>query len=653
MEFNHATLFKVPFDNTYKNVVDYHTYTKTGTTLTKTALSQANIKQCRSNYFSSLAWHNIYFNHSKNKSVKITGKYVQFSIAGKWYYNKDYNYVRLQRWEEIEGVDTIVDELFCFVNSMDSNNDSSAPSTTIYAEIDFWTQYIDRIEMNTPEQYEMYAHEYVNVYNGKKDDRIPSEFISRNTFNYLFTDFILFIKIAIDRSYFGPQYTTTRGRFDPAGGVLDYVYVPFMAVYKTGNVYHYELITGYEYLDTAGTASTMDRTSTIKQYGYFGFYDDERMHDAKLTPFTPFGVLKATDFTRLVNGKRHFVSNVNMFWIDSGNNYVLPFTYQIGNVTYKHYIYVPGTLGNLFSMGAIFASDNSSMLPVDNLIENMSYNFSATDNKNILSSYSFLTEAKFKQYPYETRTLIYNGTQYNITPEPTGSSTTPYVTIYLKLLNSLKIEVNNRSNIGDVFSLVLTNDPSIPISADVYKSYALKQLDADMMKLTVSSLGSIATVIAGMASANPMLIIGGATAGAGALANIGGSIQTASQTPDVINNPSNNAFDNIYTSCPIVKSSILKEEDYQYISSIWRRNGYPIKEYRSFTMKRFWYDYKQIKSCTMPIITNALARETIERALNNGVVIWHANNVGNTIKISTINNFSINNPSNTDCTEVT
>ena len=651
MEFNKATLYKVPFDNTYKNVVDYHKYTKTGNVLNKQTMSASDISDARIEYLDSLPKYTIYQGGyvSGRKSVKITGKYIECSIALDIDEARDYNYIMFELFERYDDRGNF---LFCFINSTTSNNNSSNPSTTIYAEIDYWTQYVASISLQTPYQYEIYAHEYAALYNGKQDDRLPSDFILKNTFSFLYEDFILFIKVTIDRSFFEPQYSTTTGRFDPAGGVLDYVYVPFMAVYKQGNAYKFELITGYDYLDTNGNNASWDISQYIKKYGYFGFYDDERVHDAKLTPFTPFGIFKSTEHTQLTGGHRHFVSNVNMYWIDGGTNYVFPFTYTVSGVTYKHYIYNPGVAGKLFSMGAIFASDNSANLPIDNTELTHSFTYQRTNVKNINAYYNSASEAKFKQFPYQRTTIIFNGESYNITPEPTGTGEIPQSTIKLKLLNDIKMELHNVNNVADVYSLILVNNPSIPTSVDAYKSYALKQLDADMMKLTATQMASIASVIAGIATGNAFATIGGAVAGVNSLVNVASSVQKASQTPDVINNPSNNAFDNIYTAFPIIRESVIRDEDKENISSIWRRNGYPVKQYRVFTMKRFWFDFKQIKNASLPNITNPIARKTIEEVLNNGVTIWHANTVEDTIYIHSIGDYQINNPSNTDCEEV-
>ena len=651
MKFNTATLYKVPFDNTYKNVVDYHKYNKVANVLTKQTMTSATIEECRNAYFDSLPHRIIYSANtiSERKSVKINGKYIECSIALDIDDARDYNYII---FEVIDRDDNRTNQLFCFINSTTSNNNSSNPSTTIYAEIDYWTQYVASIELNTPRQFEMYAHEYVGLYNGKQDDRIPSEYILRNSFDYIVDDFILFIKVIIDRSFFENLYTSTRGRFDPAGGVLDYVYVPFIAVSKVNNRYSFELITGYDYIDTNGNPQSWDIYNKIKQYGYFGFYDDERIHDAKLTPFTPFGIFKSSIHTQVTNGKTHFISNVQMFWVDGGNHYCLPFTYTSDNVTYKHYIYAPGTAGGLFSMGALFATDNTFVLPTENMQVSKSFTYSNNPSKNILAAYNSSYERKFLQFPFSRVTIIFNGSAYNVTPEPTGTGVSPQSTIKLQVLNDIKMEVSNSNKIGDIFSLILVNNPSIPTSVDAYKSYALKQLDADMMKLTASQMGAIASIIAGIATGNPLVTIGGATAGVASIVNVGSSVQKASQTPDAINNPSNNGFDNIYTACPIIKTSELRNEDKANISSIWVRNGYPVKELRQFTMKRFWYDYKQLKNTMLTNLTNPIARKTIEDAFNNGICIWHSNFIDDTIKAVTINDFSKNNPSNTDCTEV-
>lgn len=652
MKFNNATLYKVPFDNSYKNVVDYHMYNKHSSVLIKDLdVQKEDIITCRAKYFYDLPKYTAYNNRRVCKSVKVIGNRVECSIALDWETIKDYNYIIFADYPPGQTYTDIY--LHCFIIDVVSENDGDTPSSRIICEIDYWTQYIDSIQLDTPNQFEAFAHEPVNRYNGKFDKRLPADFIHRNTFKFLTEDYILFIRVSIDRSYFDPQYTTTRGRFDPAGGVVDYAYVPFMAVRKSYGSYNYELITGYEYKNTDGTALSSDASDAIKKYGYFGFYDDERIRDAKLTPFTPFGVFKASEHTTIAGGKRHFISNVNMFWIDNGNNYVMPFEYTKDNVTYKHYIYHPGAVGSLFNMGAIFATDNVSFLPVDN--EDMWYVFTKnfTDYKNIRADYNANYERKLFQYPFWKESLIYNGSQFNITPEPTGSNVQPQIILKIKVLNDIRLEITNESQIADVFSIILNNNASVPTSVDAYKSYALKQLESDMLRLGTQELGSIAAIIAGVAIGNPMIAVGGATAGVNALSNVGANVAKAKNTPDSIIYPSNNAFDNIYTACPIVKTSELKDEDKETISSLWRRNGYPINEYRPFTMYRFWYDYKQTENACLSNITNSLARKTIENALNAGMVIWHANIIDDEdIYIQTIGNFTANNPSNNDCTEV-
>ena len=643
MKFNKATLYKVPFDNTYKNVVDYHKYGKVANVLTELTLTATEIQQARRSYFGTLSSLSVYSSGSAYKSVKIIGKSVEVSIAGNYDNICEYNYIVFQDYDR--EMETYSNELYCFVRNFVSNNDSNNPSTTIICEIDYWTQYIDTLSLNTPHQFEEYAHTNPKDFNGKADTRVPTEFVHKNTFDAMFDDAILFLVVDYDPDHPIASVPNNYSQFDTTVGRWIRYYIPILAMTREGE--HGSLILRV----LSGVYYDSDHLNDYSEYYAQGkilsSLDSQYIFGARLTVATPAGIFAASSHTVTYNNKLFFKADA------IENNY-----YAVLVDTNKYVYGVSATAGF-----AMYFTNYSNFLGLANThntyLKSLYFNY----RKNINLSASAEDEIKLLQYPYHTYTLYYKGKSYNITPEPNGSSVAPNVAVTFRKFDDLAIKIENGSNIGNTTYFTLGETDTVPVSVDEYQRYKETQQTSDTMKATtailaagLTSIGTLLALPSGGASVGLIAagaLVGGSTTMAKTTVDYIGKQITMAAQPDKINAPSNNSLNHFASIFPMVKESVLRNEDKELVCNVWKHYGYPVFDTKQYKMARFWYDYKQFKDTKLPNITNPVAKDILTSMFNNGVTIWHCNTIDSNIKSFTIGDYSKNNPSCTDCTEVT
>ena len=628
MKFHKMTLYKVPFDNSYNDVVDYHRYTRTGNVLTKSNLTRAHIIADRLQYFNSLSHLDVYDGTGDTiayKSVKVVDDKIVCSVLGSYETISEYNYAVLYGPYKVT---------YCFINSFDSNNDSANSSTTLYLEIDHWTTNIADILLDTPEQFEEYAHDNAKVFNNKNDLRLPKEFITRNTFTYLVDDAILFARGKIDRDKFSPASLPGASTYyiDPADCNFITYYIPMFKMEQEGGSYIVRPIIG-AYKDANNNVSW--ETAIINNTFFPSLSSVPYVHEITLTCFTPVGVIKASDYTVTVNNKVYMKATT----FDTNE-----FTVTFGNIT-LYYAYNAGGCW-------LYSSTKPAFLPAGNEITSYTKYNEYVYHKGINRTYTIELEIKYFQFPYKVISLIYKGREYNITPEPTGNTTSPQVTVSFIKLDGEMLKIENADDIGDTIFISLNNSDFLPLTVDAQLNYNLTKANGDQTRAIATSLLAAIGGVALAPFTGGASIIGGITAAGGTIASYATKLKDMSKEADSFTNVSANSFDMLPSIFPRIKSKNLKDGDIEILTTMWRKYGYPIFESRQFTMHRFWYDYKQIKESYLPNITNPIARRKIENILNKGVRIWHFNAIGssgNTSIMSGISDFSKNNPSNQDC----
>ena len=629
MKFYRATLYKVPFDNTYKNVVDYHSYTNNSGTLSKDVLTPQNILSGRDAYFNSLTKLVVYNgeNHGSTgthyKSVKISGRFLECAIYGDYSVLSVYNYIVLENGDE---------KLFAFVNSCSSDNNSdNHPSVYIYAEIDYWTSNIVSILTSTPSQFEEYAHDDPRVFNGKNDSRLPEKFVTKNQYKYLVDDAILFLRVKCDATH-GISPALTSGEYYIDSTNINYrtVYIPMYRMLKESGNYIVRPIIG-AYKDAT---TIVDWTDLIKNNSFVQFLGgSEYIFEMTFTCITPFGIIKASDYTILYN------NNVYLF-IDTISS-------TKGKVAYGAY----NLIYYIDNGAALYATTKPTYFPASNNATEYTINEEFSYHKGINRLYSFDEEIKRYSYPFYKNVLMYKGREYNITPEFTGNSTTPSLDVSFMKLDGEMVKIKNADNIADSVFIPLNNTDYLPLTIDAQRLYNDTKANGDMMRLIATSVAGGLAVLAAPFTGGVSAIVGAGALAAGGLKLKATQIDVTKQV-DNFQNVSSNSYDMLPTIFPRMRTEELSDNDKEVISSIWRANGYPIFELRPFQMRRYWYDYKQLKKSTFSQIMNPIARKQIESIFDNGVCIWHYNTVGSSHTIKPVNTFGFNNPSNQDC-EVT
>lgn len=630
MKFNLATLYKVPFDNSYRDVVDYYTLTDTSATPTKRVfgkdpLTSASIKNARDKFFANrLDSRVVYTSNSVYKSVKVIGNNIECSVVGGYNDICDFNYIVFS--------DTISNpekQLYCFVTNITSNNDNTVTkSCTITCEIDFWTNYVDSIEMTTRKQFETFAHDKTNIFNGKFDDRLPSEFTYTNTLSNMFNDYIIFARVVADARW-GLDFIGNS--FDASAIGFQIKYIPLYYVHN-GTFNYIKGITD----------------NNTQWGGYFeeSFYtimdaSSEYVYDLSLTPFTPYGIF-GLSYVSLINGNYYF--NVNTVTITSGKGrcHIVD---TVDDTNYFEGAFEWGSNPDIMTFPlCIGLSHKPHKNPILNREVSKTIIESYTKDKSISSDYAFGKEIKFYQSPFKKYVLFYNGAQYDISPSPVGTTANLVSTLKFKRLANLTLSVEHNNDVGSTYYLKLNDAGQIQCSKDKLEAYKQQAMEADRMKLYVGQLGSIASTVAGLASGNAGLAIGGAAGLLATSANYHSNVIRATNAPDNLNAPSNNMYDTFNTIAPLLLTKTLYQEDVKAVGSIWQHFGYPIHEERDFSVKRFYYDYKQIKNPIFPNITNPLARKKIEQIFANGVTIWHYNRLDRDHDYFQFGNYSINNP---------
>ena len=639
MKFNRVIIYKVPFDNTYKNVVDYHTYYKIDSTLVKGTITVANVEACRDKYFYSLPKSTVY--NGTDKSVKVIGKSFEVAISRDWELLKDYNYIRFQYVVTEHSEETVTDVCFAFITRVSSNNDSNTKrSCTINCEIDYWTQYVTSF-INTPVQNTVrYEHESAKVYNSLTDDRLPQDYIEKNSFEYLFDDAILFLVVDYDSTQITWDYNITSQKFDLAGTTFTRLYIPIAAFYMNNDSLILKAIVGTSYNDAVYT----DCSVFLSHSGLTNFLNSQYTYGAFFTLVTPLGVLKKTSYTQEIDGKLYLK-------LDSVDPHNFAISYGGGEL-YIHGTHGKTAVGEIDSPPVMFDYTLREFLPIQNKVTTFEKSFTPSYNKNVNAQYSAENERKLLQYPYTKLILDYKSKQYNITPEPTDTEDLPVVQLDFSRYNSLILTVKHTNGIADVLTVALNDGDSLPIGSDTYQSYNEAQFTANA---SVAGATAIASVVAGIALApvtGGASLIGGLAAGVATTWKLGAEVIKAKEAPDTINCSSSNSFDLFATTNPRIIKKTLKPKDLLTVTSVWNKYGVPIKAVKNYAMYRFWFDYKQYDNASFPQIYNDDARKTIENAFNNGLTIWHCNNINDTIRTFVIGDYSRNNPDNNDCTEV-
>ena len=299
MKFLNATLYKVPFDNSYINVIDYHNYEPKVGVLNgyERSDTEYRIKFIRHAYFKDRSKLVIYDSNSAYKSVKIDGDRITVSIAGNFENVSDYNYIIFDTKDN--ETPCLSTKLFCFIISATSNNDSTNPSTTIIAEVDHWTNNVVSMTFNTPTQFEEYAHLEINsLLHNIVDDRLPSDFNTNNEISYLFEDCVIWIRVEYDKSHL-PVPNSFAGCFlDAASTSSVFFYIPYTYIRRVGDD-----LTGKPIIGIIKRDNTieLDFTAFLASRSYFTWLNNQYTKGVSLTIFTPMGVFKQSEYIRDVN----------------------------------------------------------------------------------------------------------------------------------------------------------------------------------------------------------------------------------------------------------------------------------------------------------------------------------------------------------------
>lgn len=652
MKFYKATLYKVPFDSSYKNVVDYRSYVAESNVIT--GVNDIEISAIQNSFFSNLPSLVVLPESDTYKSVKTSGRTLVLSVYGIYENICEYNYLILQGSNS---------KLFCFIDSMDSNNDSSNASTMLYCTIDYWNTYIEQIYA-MPAQFAEYQHEYMNINNSNNDDRVPSSFKYMKKYQSLFDKVIIWLKIRLDRTGYDiiSDAETLSFRYMWDGSASGYItgYIPIAFIENTADNFTITPINGY-----FATNYDSGEADEVNDYIYTEVTQhlvSQYLIDATITFITPSGIFYKDNYI-YNNGVINYFKVSKLYSYTAGNvNKVICTLAKNSEQLIGENVEVSGNYTFGVSTPFIFYSNtqrNFSIFSATTKETATIINSIPTISNSINASFSPNNETNLYKSPYSRKNLKLFSQNFDVTPKVSGSTTKldsklsfqSWFNVSMLFESVLNSDHNTKYFLEDIEPIAIPNNATYTTSVDKLAAYLQTSSLANTMKFVASEIGLTGAAIAG-SFVSPVAVVGAGAGMLSAATNFVSQRLLAERTPDQFTNPSFNAADAFYTAFPIIEEDTLLQRDKNILADYWHKYGHIIMNKQSFSAIRFYFDYKKYRDTCIPGITNPIARRVIETIFNNGVTIWHCNSVRNvnlrdpvgTIYYPNIYDYTKNNP---------
>lgn len=622
------TFFKVPFDNSYRNV-----YTFPSGKQAEWQINQEFVK-----HFTNTVW-NISVSHpvvlkETNGKIILSATYNVIDI-------KDYNYCSI-KYHKISQYGEVDYWKFYFITGYSSMNQGINPTTELSLEYDCWLNNVSKI-INNNKFISSKGHVTDVIFFGDKVEPKNLSFTANNL-TYTFSsvnstrkNVILWARILLsadeayefkDADYFQSKiYSCSSGN-----NQLPYVYLP-VAVYNRSSKEYYPAKT-YEFVVKNGTGPntefyigcfnmSFNTTGVISAVDFtfcppFNYYEDgETQLNRFIVDYEENGV-KASEFYTKVNEEYNPIASVR-FGVGDGNSYIISGRYY-------------STTPKLF------------------------YKVEQFDMSGVqLSNYKSGNDVIKYQYPFRYYDVEINGSHTPIVlPEKTHSFQVVTKTMNDSVVWFIECFDQNNNEIYQTKEIPIYNNGTVPHINDPESLFFrnqgnqfLAQVDINDMKYINNALQSSVSIAAGS-----VLMGSGMSAGNAKLANHGGGTLSSgvsgfadatvnyfaqnkmfeAKRADLANMTneisigSANALESIFLQNVIIinKYEAIQNTEYYNLMYDIYRYGLQINhtDYTAYLPHKI-FNFKKAENFEAPQITNNQERFVVESILNSGVTIWN------------------------------
>lgn len=596
--------FKVPFDNTYKNVLSFPDFAD------KSSLSIVN---------QLLIAYDVYTYSSTNKNISIketNGKSIM-SISGStvkpYKLLKDYNYCAVQ----YSLGNNEVDYSFYFVTSYDSLNQGTIPSTIIQIEYDCWLNNYSKIANDTQNFTMVRGHKFdlLNTSGGTLYPKFNS--VDADIRNYTIryaetTPRILWLKLKLNsntgfyQESDGHYFTAYFSSANTYSSQVPVVYAP-IAVYLTKNrgfakqnVYSFKV-------------SNPNQASASYPIGnlLFALTAQNVIESAELTYFPPFPITYDSSQMLFTIGNSDYVMSI----LD-----ILTKDTSTGSDVYEH-LFV--SLGSFPGVICCTESYVKKVYDVTIVYEN---------GISGISKQYYDGNAYVKCYPFRRYTLHVGGSDIPLIPPDNAVNLWLYIHILEDLVEYKIIYRDiNDNEISETDYIALKNIGLVTTVSDQSSLYFRNNANQMLATQEAYNTKFIMSAILNASNAinNPISAVQG-IANSAANYYINNNMLEAKKKDinnmlNSVSNIGNDALQNIlYQNFPYITEDTCYKDTY-YNNKIFElyKYGSALNITDNINKLPFkYFNYKQYHNYCAPYITNNLERETVESILNNGVFIW-------------------------------
>lgn len=225
-------------------------------------------------------------------------------------------------------------------------------------------------------------------------------------------------------------------------------------------------------------------------------------------------------------------------------------------------------------------------------------------------------------YPYNYYLLVCGDKQFELS----GYKTTEYYNLIYSAINRLNVAINcapKEEDIDKHFEFIYANNVgNLVYSIDSFDQY----MRENSGKITAQSIASLIGIIGGALSSGTVAGVAGIAGGIVGLAKTGGGMYDADKAQDFYKNVSEFAINDVEYQDDIfvVKCEIQDAEDRKRIVRNLNNYGIPYKGLTNLSSNFMTnFDYIKTVDCEIPSITNIEDRRIIESAFNSGITRWH------------------------------
>lgn len=621
------TFFKVPFDNSYRNVYTFPSGKQAGW-----QIHQEFVK-----YFPNTVW-NISVSHpvvlkETNGKILLSATYNVIDI-------KDYNYCSI-KYHKISQYGELDYWKFYFITGYSSMNQGINPTTELSLEYDCWLNNLKDI-MGISDEFTM-IQGHINDCVKNKDLIYPKHIVSFDknfprtivSTNEIVTNVrILWLKCTLtgESGYYyketdGPG-GSIKGEIVPASCISSSAQLPI--IYAPVGVYDFSQ---NKFLDGCTLDSThfsedsegkpVTETHTIKISNFnFSMVDDDSILEAELTYYPPFLYSGSTD-------------HKSFSLIADGDNYI----YNLYRKINGSYIPVVSNRSPELYSGVV-TGKTGTLITNTKLV----FTYSIENNYMSYSTYVSLKNKRYTQgatltYPFKFNKLLIGSKEFTLIFPNNAKSCNITITVDgLLKYYIIKYIGYDGFTLSKSLEIPLTESFHIPVTSNpesvFYRNNAnqyLAQQNAISTRFQVESISNAIRVLTARkaSSIGSSVFSQVSTAYEYELQNeqLNAKISDIRNAAETVENVANNAllhlprFDafliiNLNSNTETIDAINTLDDIYRY--------GYKINKSSTINdLPMNIFNYKQFSSFIASTIYNINERKTIENALTNGVTIWN------------------------------